>query len=634
MTTENSKRRLAAVLHADVKGYSRLMERNEEETVRTLSLYRALLLDSVEQYGGRLVDTAGDGFLAEFPSAVESLQFAVKFQEEIASRNNELSPDGRMEFRIGINVSEVVEQDGRIFGEGVNIAARLESTAEPGGICISATAYEQVKNKLDLQFENLGAQPIKNMSIRVRMYRVIFDPNQSPRMCPAARQPHFMRRAALTLGIMAVLSVLALGSWLWSSIVGPSPIMAHNGAVFGRPVENPDKPSVAVLPFVNMTGDPELDYFGDGISEEIITGLASIPQFSVVARNSSFVYKGKSLNVKHVARELGVRYVLTGGFRKTGDQVRITVQLIDSRSGRNLWAERYDLTARDILAVQDKVAKGVMVETQVQLTKGEQVRLWAEKAAPKNRDAHYKVLKAFEELYQNQRDGIILARHLFKEALDLDPGNSKAYAGMAWTHILELRNGQSTSPEETLEKARGFAQKALELNDSVDCTHFTLGVVHLFDRQYRKAIELTQKGVSLSPSGAEAHAWLGASLAMSGRCEEAVKILERAIRLSPMPRSYYFEFLGLAYTGTKRYDDAITAFEKGLAHDADSVPIRLGLAGTYAQMGRPGKAREIIAELREHYPEFSARRLAFVMPLKDQGYTQLLDRALRDAEVN
>ena len=381
MPTEDRKRKLAAVLHADVKGYSRLMEHDEEDTVRTLSACRDILVNSVESYGGRLVDTAGDGFLVEFPSAVESLQFAVSFQREMALQNSELPSIRRMEFRIGINVSEVVEQDGKIFGEGVNIAARLETMADPGGICISETAYQQVKNKTELQFERLGEQPIKNMSTRVRMYRVIIDPNQVARRCHAARQPRFIRCAGLTVAIMAVLSALAVGAWLWGSIVGPSPLLAHSAAGFGRSPANSDKPSIAVLPFANMTGDQELEYFGDGLSEEIITGLAKIPQLAVVARNSSFVYKGKEVNVSHVARELGVRYVLTGGFRKAGDRVRVTVQLIDSTSGRHLWAERYERTAGDPLAVQDEVAEGVVLGTQVMLTKGDQV-------APLGRERH------------------------------------------------------------------------------------------------------------------------------------------------------------------------------------------------------------------------------------------------------
>ncbi len=619
------------MLHADVKGYSRLMERDEEETVRTLAASRELLIDSLASHRGRLVDTAGDGFLVEFPSAVESLHFAVKFQTEMLSRNNEVIPQQRMEFRIGINVCEVVDMDGKIFGEGVNIAARLETMADPGGICISGTAYEQVKSKTDLQFERMGAQAIKNMYTRVRVYRVILDPNEGPRMCRAARQPRFIRGAALTVMVMAVLSVLAVGSWLWTSIVGPSPIMAHNAAGFGRTWEDPDKPSVAVLPFANLSGHPELDYLVDGLSEEVITGLARIPQLSVVARNSSFAYKDKSVNVKHVARELGVRYVLTGGFRKTGDRVRITVQLIDSRSGRHLWAERYDLPTGDVLSIQDEVAKGVVLGTQVQLTKGEQARLWADNEPSKNRDAHYKALQAFEELYENRRDGIVLARHLFTEALALDPGYSKAHAGMAWTYILELKNGQSSSPQETIEKALGFAQKALELNDRVDYTHFTLGVVYLFDRQYEKAVELAEKGVSLSPSGAEAHAWLGAILAMSGESDKAVRVLERAIRLSPMPQSYYFEFLGIAYTGIKSYDQAVAAFTEGLTRDRDNMGIHLGLAAAYAQMGKPKLARKFIEELAKQYPDLSEPRLSLMIPFQDRHSTRLLARALRDA---
>ena len=243
-------------------------------------------------------------------------------------------------------------------------------------------------------------------------------------------------------------------------------------------------------------------------------------------------------------------------------------------------------------------------------------------------------MQAYAALYQNQRDGVVLARHLFEEALALDPGYSKAHAGMAWTHILELRNGQSTSPVKTLEKARAFAQKALEVNDKVDYTHFTLAVVHLFDRQYRKAVKLAEKGVSLSPTGADAHAWLGAALVMSGRCGEAVKVLERAIRLSPMPRSYYFEFLGLAYAEMKRYEDAAAAYDKGLALDGDSVPMRLGLAGAYAQMGRSGKARKLVREVLGQYPTMSSRGFWFAVPSRDRESDHFLVQALREAGKN
>jgi TolB-like protein/class 3 adenylate cyclase len=341
MATEDFKRKLTAILSADVKGYSRLMGEDEEATVRTITAHRKVITSVIQKYRGRVVDSPGDNILAEFVSVVDAVQSAVEIQEVVRAKNDELPEDRRMEFRIGINLGDVIQEGERIYGDGVNIAARVEGLAEPGGICISGSAYEQIENKLALGYDYIGEHTVKNIVKPIRVYKVPTGPETLQKVTEEKRLAPGWQRAALAV-VIAIL-VVAGGVAIWKSYRPPTSPPTEVASVEKMAFPLPDKPSIAVLPFNNLSGDPEQEYFSDGLTEEIITALSKVPEVFVIARNSVFTYKGKPVKVNQVAEELGVRYVLEGSVRKAGDDIRITAQLIDALSGHHLWAERYGL---------------------------------------------------------------------------------------------------------------------------------------------------------------------------------------------------------------------------------------------------------------------------------------------------
>jgi adenylate cyclase len=407
MAEEHTKRKLAAILSADVKGYSRLMEDNEEDTVRTITAYRELMVKKIQKEDGRVVDAKGDNLLAEFSSVVDAVRCAVDIQKEVGTQNAQLPENRQMEFRIGVNLGDVIEEGETIYGDGVNIAARLEALAEGGGICISGTTYDQVENKLGLEFEYLGEQAVKNIRKPVRVYRVRTE---------------------------------SVGS----------------GVEMDKDLPLPDKPSIAVLPFVNMSGDPEQEYFSDGLSEDLITALSQIPNMFVIARNSTFVYKEKPVNVQKVSRELGVRYVLEGSVRKVGKRVRITAQLIDALKGHHLWAERYDRDLENIFAIQDEITLKILTALQVKLTDGEQARLYAR--GTENIETYLKMGQARSYFYRFDRGSNIMARQLCEEVIAMDPKWDLPYGVLGWTHFVDVSWRWSDSPEESVQKAFQCAQ--------------------------------------------------------------------------------------------------------------------------------------------------------------------------------
>src|SRR5512136_2031200 len=390
MTTQEVKRKLTAILNADVKGYSRLMGEDEEGTVRTLNAYKEVMTGLIQQHRGRLVDAPGDNVLAEFNSVVDAVRCAVEIQKELKTRNAELPENRKMEFRIGVNLGDVIEDGEQILGDGVNIAARLESLSEAGGICISGTAFDHVRNKLDLGYEYLGEQTVKNIAKPVRVYKVLLEPEAAGKVIGEKKiKIRQWQRPALYLVIALI--VVAAAAAIWKLYIHPTPpveIASKEKMVF----QLPDKPSVAVLPFTNMSGDPKEDYLGDGIAEDIITALSKTSKLFVIARNSTFVYKGKSVSIKEVAETLGVLYVLEGSFRKTGNKVRITAQLIDALSGRHLWAERYDRDLKDIFAIQDEMSLKITSALNVKLSDGE-IALFLGRGT-KNLEAYLKMMQA------------------------------------------------------------------------------------------------------------------------------------------------------------------------------------------------------------------------------------------------
>ena len=560
MTQKGFKRKLTAILSADVEGYSRLMDDDDEATIRTLTDYRNVISNLVKQYRGRVVDAPGDNILAEFASAVDAVSCTVDIQKELAERNSRLQGERKMQFRIGVNLGDVVEEEGRIYGDGVNIAARIEALAEAGGICISRNVFEQVKNKLKLAYEYLGEHLVKNIPEPVQAYRILME----------------------------------------SNITVPDK---------GEGLKVPEKPSIAVLPFDNISGDPEQEYFSDGITEEIITALSKVPKMFVIARNSTFTYKGKPVKVQQVGEELGVQYVLEGSVRKAGNRVRITAQLVETVAGHHLWAERYDRDLKDIFALQDEITFKILTALQVTLTEGERARVWATRTD--NLDAFLKYLQARQSAGLFTREGYVFARQLAQEAIDLDEKYSDPYVLIATTHWFDARFGWSESRSESFKQAYLNAKKALALDDSHPEVHILLGSLYLYEKKYEEAIVEGQKALALGPNDADNHATMGHILRFAGRFEEAIVLIQRAMRLQPNHPSWYLGELAMCYYYVGRHEDAIRWGEQlySLAGSRGEKFISYWyhaiLAMNYIRLGRNQEARKAATEVKRLFPEYS-----------------------------
>ena len=560
MTQKGFKRKLTAILSADVEGYSRLMDDDDEATIRTLTDYRNVISNLVKQYRGRVVDAPGDNILAEFASAVDAVSCTVDIQKELAERNSRLQGERKMQFRIGVNLGDVVEEEGRIYGDGVNIAARIEALAEAGGICISRNVFEQVKNKLKLAYEYLGEHLVKNIPEPVQAYRILME----------------------------------------SNITVPDK---------GEGLKVPEKPSIAVLPFDNISGDPEQEYFSDGITEEIITALSKVPKMFVIARNSTFTYKGKPVKVQQVGEELGVQYVLEGSVRKAGNRVRITAQLVETLAGHHLWAERYDRDLKDIFALQDEITFKILTALQVTLTEGERARVWATRTD--NLDAFLKYLQARQSAGLFTREGYVFARQLAQEAIDLDEKYCDPYVLIATTHWFDARFGWSESRSESFKQAYLNAKKALALDDSHPEVHILLGSLYLYEKKYEEAIVEGQKALALGPNDADNHATMGHILRFAGRFEEAIVLIQRAMRLQPNHPSWYLGELAMCYYYVGRHEDAIRWGEQlySLAGSRGEKFISYWyhaiLAMNYIRLGRNQEARKAATEVKRLFPEYS-----------------------------
>ena len=632
MTTNRTQRKLIAVVHADVKDYSRLMGKDDEYTVRTLASNRQEMCRLVALHGGHVRDTAGDGFLVEFQSVVDAIRFAVTFQGEMKERNADIPQDRKMEFRIGVNIGDVIHDGDTIYGDGVNIAARLEGLADPGGICLSGSAYEQVKKRMDVGFEYFGEKPVKNIEEPVPTYKVVLEsgdpPTKGKKLLRAGWRGRWNKTFLSVSGVvLAVLAAAVIWYFFFQTIPPKSKVPSEDPPAWPLP----DKPSIAVLPFVNMSGDPGQEYFSDGITEEIITGLSKVPRLFVIARNSSFNFKGKTGIVRDVGRKLGVRYVLKGSVRKEGNRARITVQLINAQSGGHLWAERYDRKLEDIFALQDEITRGIMTALQVKLTQGEQARLRNEKDRTASFAAFTKFLRALEYRNLNTKQDNLMAQQLLREAIALDPAFARAYACLAMCKHQAVVLGWSRSPVADMRKALQLSTKAIELNKGVDSAHIARGLVYLAMRQHDKAIAEGERAVELSPSGADAHFTLGTFLKFAGRPREALALMHKAIRLNPMPRSIYYYILGTLYRDMNQYDKGIAALKKCLEIDPDSSFCWINLTAAYSMAGQEDMAREAASETLKRNPNFSLEYFAKQIPFKDQASTKRVVDALRKA---
>jgi adenylate cyclase len=570
------ERRLAAILSADVEGYSRLMGDDEVATVRAITAYRGIIASAVAGHGGRVVDAPGDNVLADFSSVVDAVQCAIDIQRELQSRNAELPPTRQMRFRIGINLGDVIVEGERLYGDGVNIAARLESLAEAGGICLSGTAYDQIEGKLPFTCEFAGEHAVKNIARPVRVYRLRLDSSAPPR--PAPRRTLVGARAlAGALVVLALLAGVGWGGWRW---LRPSESS-------GLPL--PDRPSVAVLPFANLSQDPAQEYFSDGVTEDLITGLSKVSGLFVIARNSAFTYKGKPVKVRDVGRDLGVRYVLEGGVQRAGSRVRITAQLIDAATGYHIWAERYDREVNDIFALQDEVTQQIVRAMSVKLTEAEKVRVG--RAPTGVMEAYDLVLRGQDERNRATREGNDEARRLFTRAIELDPQYAAAYLNLSWTY-LQSWQFLWTSDRETLERARELAEKASALNNNLASACQALGQIYLWMKQHDQALAQAERSIALAPNDADAYETLAEVLAWSGRGEESLAAILHAMRLNPHYRYFYLWTLGHAYYLTGQRQQALDAFARLLQANPNFGPAHAYRGVLFTELGQIKEARE------------------------------------------
>ena len=625
MNTERAKRKLSAILSADVKGYSRLMGEDEVATVRTLKKYREAVSKLTKEFRGRVVDSPGDNVLAEFASVVDALECSVEIQKLLKDKNAALPDNRRMEFRIGVNLGDVIEDENRVYGDGVNIAARIEGLAEPGGICISGSAFEQVRNKVPLGYEYLGEHAVKNIVQPIKVYRVLMEPEAAGKVI-GEKEPKQTRWGWKAVGTVAVL-VLAAGGLVWN-FYGRAPKIepaSEDKMAFSLP----DKPSIAVLPFVNMSEDKSQEFFSDGLTEEIITALSKTPKLFVIARNSTFVYKAKPVNVQQVSRELGVKYVLVGSVRRSGDQVRITAQLIDATTSNHLWAERYERAMGEIFAVQDEITLAIVHALRITLTSGEQARLVGK--GTKNLEAYLKAIEANEQFNQMNRQGSLKAKEFAKEAISLDPKYAFPYAILANAHMLDAWFLFAESYEGSMKLAEDAAHKALSLDENDPYIQSSLTNLYVMQREHEKAIASAERALATGPSASRSQSSMGVALYFSCRFNEAIPFFEETIRMDPYPPGAQFRLLGGAYSGAGRHEEARKAYENALKLNPNDLFTHLSLAAQYAELGRDEQAHAEVREVLRLHPKFSLDYFAKTLTFKDQSFVNRRLELMRKA---
>jgi len=575
VSTERVERRLTAILAADVAGYSRLVGEDEEGTLAQLKGHRRALVDpQIAKHRGRIVKTTGDGMLAEFASVVDALRCAVEIQRGMAERNSALAPARRIEFRIGINVGDIVAEGDDIFGDGVNVAARLEGVSQPGGICVSARVQEDAEGKLDVAFEDMGEQHLKNIARPVHAFRV--------RLTGAA-------------------------------------------AALPATLELPDKPSIAVLPFDNMSGDHAQAYLTDGIVEAITAALSRIRSFFVIARNSAFTYKGHAVNVRDIGRELGVRYLLEGSVQKAGNRLRITVQLIETVTGAHVWASRYDGTLDDIFELQDHITEQVAGALQPSIRLAEIER--SRRKPPQELGAYDYTMRAMPHVWALEKEESAKALELLDRALAIDPDYPLALSLAGWCHAQRsVYNWAADIPQSQVCAVR-LAEKAAELSADDPIVLAVLGAVHTFVRNHGTARVLLERAVALDPNAAWAWSRLGWLDNYSDRPGEAIEKFERAMRLSPLDPMNFNNYVGLAsaHEVAEDYDKAVALYRRGLEERPHAVWIYRNLASSLSGAGRMAEAKEAYALMMSSYPDMTVSRYRQAMVFSPTALDRMVE---------
>jgi len=582
MAQEGFRRKLTAILSADVEGYSRHMGEDEEATIRTLTVYRETMAVLIKEFRGRVVDAPGDNLLAEFASAVDAVNCAAEIQQKLAELNEDLLVKRKMQFRIGVNLGDVVEEGDRIYGDGVNIAARIEGLAAGGGICISRTTYDQVKNKLNLGYEYLGEHTVKNITDPVRVYRVLMEPEAAGTVI-GEKKLKLNRRHWVAVAAIAIVFVAAAAA-VWNFYIRSTPFLKMDNSREETLKSLSSIPSIAVLPFANLSGDPQQEYFSDGITNDIITDLSKFKRLLVIASSTVFTYKGKPIKVKMLGQDLGVRYILEGSVQKLGQKVRINAQLIDASTENHLWAEKYDRDLNDLFAVQDEIVQTIVAMLAIQVSDAEKARAMRKDTA--SLEAYDYVMRGWQYLSRHTRSANIKAKEMFRKAIELDPDYSAAYSALGWTYLMSFILGFTEFSAQSLQRASDLAKKSLSLEKFNGSAHSLLGSCYIYQGEYDHAIRELQRAIELNPNDPSGYHMLGWGLLFSGKTDDAMKALKTTLRLNPNAAADSFFFLGLGYYLTERYDDAIRILKQGLSREYNNEQIHIALAASYAQAGR------------------------------------------------
>ncbi len=595
------ERKLTTILHADVVGYSRLMGQDEEGTHRILSESLRTITALIERHGGKVWNLAGDAVLADFGSVVRALACAVDIQRELKSRN-ESRPEGqKFELRIGLNIGDVIVDQHDIYGDGVNVAARLQSISEPGGVCIARAVFDQVKGKSDLGFEYLGEQQVKNIAEPVAVYRVLLDPG-SARGVVGDKRAAGRRSRAIVRGVAGTVIIALTATAFWLYHQRPSPPGVESADTGAAAPDTSARPSIIVLPFKNLGGQAGEEYFADGITEDIITDISKFRDLFIIASNTSFTYKGKSVNIQDVSRQLGVRYVLEGSVQRGGDKVRINVQLIDGSSGHHLWAERLVRRADDLFALQDEIVKTIVANLAVKVDVVERERVM--RKGPRNLEAYDYVLRGREYHSRVTRAANAEAQQMFRKAIEIDPRYSSAYVDLGLTYFNAVIHGWTHSPSEALDRAHDLAQQALSLEKSNYAAHRLLGMVYIKWTQYDLAIRELERALELNPNDADSYDVIGAARLYTGQPQSAIEALQTALRFNPNARPSVNIHLALAYYLTARYDDVIATLKPSLERSPNLAVHHVLLAAAYAQAGRTTDAEHEANMVRRLDPFF------------------------------
>jgi TolB-like protein/class 3 adenylate cyclase/cytochrome c-type biogenesis protein CcmH/NrfG len=620
MESSETKRKLTAILSADVVGYSRLMGEDDASTLRALKQSREIIKTLIGPHGGRVVDTAGDSVLAEFESVVEAVECAVRIQRALKEQNADLPKERRMEFRIGINLGDVIFDQEQIYGDGVNVAARIQALAEPGGIYISGIVYNQVNNKLDLGYEFVGKQKVKNITEPVPVYRLTTGP-----IHPAAAILRRLRPGIATTWIVIIVAVLGGATYAWWtgwSRPGHIPGVTHEAMA----------PVLVVLPFANLSNDPDQEYFSDGITGDITTDLSRLGSLRVIARQSAFYYKGQAVKLKEVGRDLGVRYVIEGSVQKEGQHLRINVQLSDVKKGYQLWAERFDRTTGDLFAVQDEIAHRLVEAMSVTLSEEEHRRLAHRYTS--NVEAYDLFLRGQEAYVRQNPTENVRAQELFQKAIALDPNFARAYGALALTQTDDWRLGWSENAEHGADEALRLARRAVELDNELPQAYWALGFVHIFRGEHVDAIRAAERAIALDPNNTDAYVTLAISTAYAGDPERSIALMRMAMEMNPHYGARYPSVLGLSYYQAGKYLEAVAILLDAITRNTQRIPPRLYLTAAYLNIEQKAEAEWQVAEVLTIKPDFTLDKLERLVPYGDPEKLEAFRTLLQQAGLN